>query len=53
MEEAAQLREDIRQLRAMMDRVVATDGDRLFLNACGDVLRKRLDRLARVEDAVA
>ena len=53
MEEAAQLRDDIRELLVLMGHVVETDGDRVLLEACADVLGKRLDRLAHVEDAAA
>jgi hypothetical protein len=53
MGEAAQLREDIRELLFLMGAVVERDGDRVLLEACADVLRERLDRLGEIEDAPA
>jgi hypothetical protein len=53
MEEAAQLREDIRELLLLMGHVVETAGDRVLLEACAEVLRERLDQLAQIEDAAA
>jgi hypothetical protein len=47
VDEAAGLRDDVAELRALIDTLLDRDGDGDLLDACADVLRERLERLER------
>jgi hypothetical protein len=58
MDEADHLREDIEELRFLIDSALDRDADRITIQACAELLRERLEQLraitaAPVEGAVS
>jgi len=49
MDDVHALREDIAELRSIIDSVLDRHGDRALLEACVDVLRDRQERLDALE----